>query len=105
MGFFSKLNPVKAVKKAFNKVTGKDARDKAKEEARRQEAELAAQKKKQQSLLDQQQRKSNGNEADSSQLSGLGDFGADSGPGDSLTGLGGISTDDLKLQKKKLLGA
>lgn len=101
MGFFSKLNPVKAVKKAFNKVTGKDARDKATEEARRQEAELAAQK----NLLDQQQRKFNGNDADSSQLSGLGDFGADSGPGDSLTGLGGISTDDLKLQKKKLLGA
>lgn len=105
MGWFRKVtswaNPVKAVKKLYNSVSGKDARD----DAKRQEAEAEAQRKKQQAQLDQQQRKASGNDADSSQLSGLGEFGADSGSGDSLTGLGGVSADDLKLQKKKLLGA
>lgn len=103
MGFFSSIT--KAFKKAIKKVTGRDARDKAKEEAARQEAEYQAKLKKQKELEDQQHNKDYGNDADISGLDGLGDYAADSGSANGLTGLGGADTDDLKLQKKKLLGA
>lgn len=101
------LNPVRAVKKAVKsvsnvvkKVTGRDNDD-----AKKQEEEYQAALKKQQEQTDQQHNKAYGNDADSSELAGLGEYGADSGASSGLTGLGGVDTNDLKLQKKKLLGA
>lgn len=98
MGFFSKINPVKHVKKAFNAVTGKTAKRKAQAAAAAQEKEY----KRQQSLADQSARKNRqDNFADMSGIAGLGyEAGSDY---TGLSGLGGVSLDG-KLHKRKTLG-
>lgn len=103
MGVWKKVkkyaNPVRAVKKTYNSVTGKDQRQKAAE----QEQQAAAEKAKQDEQSSQIQRSEYGNGADASQLTGLGYEDAGN-VGNGLTGLGGVSQDQLQLNKKRLLG-
>lgn len=100
MGFLSKLNPVKHVKKAFNSITGRSQKKKAEAAAAEQERKY----KVQQANSDQAARKNRQEGADASALPGLG-FEADTAPayGDLSGGLG--STMDGKLKRKKLGGA
>ena len=96
-------NPFKGVKKVVSKITGKDKQKKAQEAANRQAAEQARKDKLAQNNANQELAKTKGNDADASGLQGLGESGA-ADQSTILNGLGGVSPEDLKLAKKKLLG-
>lgn len=100
MGGFVKsvFKPVKKVASAvFGGGSGSDSAYK------KQMAELEAQNKRTEQNQSQSQRKEHGQDADASDLEGMGGIdGGDIAGG--LTGLGGVSQDELKLQKRKLLG-
>lgn len=99
-GFVSSLvNPFKAVKKVFG---GKSSAEKRAEEQRKQ---YEAQAKRDEANRSQSQRKEHGTDADISNLPGMGGeveggIGLDTG----LTGLGGVTEEELKLHKRKPLG-
>ena len=99
-GFISSIvNPFKAVKKIFG---GKSSAEKRAEKQRKQ---YEAQAKRDETNRAQSQRKEHGTDADSSDLPGMGGdveggIGVDTG----LSGLGGVTEEELKLHKRKPLG-
>lgn len=89
MGSVSKfVNPVKAVKSTVNAIRGK------KPQVQSAQVQSSA----------QYHEPVRGSEADVSNVGGLGSDLQASRPSGELTGLGGVSKEDLKLIKKKLLG-
>ena len=101
MGGFvgSLLNPVKAVKRVFG---GDD--DSSAKRAEEQRKQLEEQTKRTEANRAQSQRKEHGTDADLSDLPGMGDEGGGVGIDTGLTGLGGVTDDELKLQKRRPLG-
>ena len=95
----SALNPVKLV----SKVTGHDARKKARQQQQQAQAQLDAEQKRQNEIQSQNQRKEYGEQADAGGLQGMGDVDG-GGTASSLTGLGGVSDEELRLRKRRPLG-
>lgn len=98
------LNPVRTVKKVYNAVTGKDAKQEAAKANAAAEAAYQKQVKTIQTQSSQYDRKTRGDMgADASALPGLG-YEPQASNYTDLTGLGGTA-DDKKLSKRKALGA
>jgi hypothetical protein len=98
-GFISSIfNPIKTIGKVFGH---KSSAEKRAEEQRKQ---YEAQAKRNEANRSQSQRKEHGTDADLSDLPGMGDVDAGGGIETGLSGLGGVSEEELKLQKRKPLG-
>lgn len=100
MGCFisSVFNPIKTISKVFGHESSAEKR------AEKQRKQYEEQAKRDEANRSQAQRKEHGTDADLSDLPGMGDVEAGGGIDTGLTGLGGVTDDELKLQKRKPLG-